>query len=273
MHVNSVSSSEHLRLLLRVPVDRDETLGSFVLKSARANHSVSAANILRLCCRNITYPLLSEVPLIAHMCRVECESLAALSGVWRVSQNARQYRYRRAWLPGKPYLLGSCTRACPACLREMAISRPEWEVAIWPLCVLHGRLLIDRCSRCGRRLNIHRLGVSECSCGYDLCRISPPQANPAEVEIVNLAQKVGEEASRLEHVLRWHWFLGVTFPALLMRRHELGGEGARRRRSSASREPCARLCRQLACEISIRCGGAIPNAGYRKRAGCEAGLS
>jgi hypothetical protein len=58
-------------------------------------------------------------------------------------------------------------KVCPACLSESPYCRRVWELSLVTACPLHGRLLIDECPKCGRRLSWIRERVSICPCKFD----------------------------------------------------------------------------------------------------------
>jgi|MedtruStandDraft_1076414.scaffolds.fasta_scaffold00092_45 hypothetical protein len=61
----------------------------------------------------------------------------------------------------------SCSRPqiCPQCLREYGACRETWEVTGMFGCPKHECPLIDRCARCGVRLNWDRPALDVCRCG------------------------------------------------------------------------------------------------------------
>ncbi|MRX08145.1 hypothetical protein GJ697_09900 [Pseudoduganella sp. FT25W] len=59
---------------------------------------------------------------------------------------------------------------CPACLSEGDVPylRPIWELKIYRTCVLHGMLLVEKCSACNLSLGWKRRAPHLCECGHDL---------------------------------------------------------------------------------------------------------
>jgi hypothetical protein len=62
----------------------------------------------------------------------------------------------------------SVARACPVCLSERQVWRASWTLPAVPVCVAHGRALIDTCPRCKAPLRWRNLQLTECRCGFDL---------------------------------------------------------------------------------------------------------
>ncbi|MBV8855364.1 MAG: TniQ family protein [Acidobacteria bacterium] len=69
-------------------------------------------------------------------------------------------------------------KVCPACLGEAAHSRRIWECSLVTTCPRHGRLLIDHCPGCSRRISWLRGKVCVCGCGYDWREAAPAMPLP-----------------------------------------------------------------------------------------------
>lgn len=224
MHVELDDLSRVRRLIVRVEPDRCESLGGYALRVASANRYVTARQVLRSCCHlgYGTYPLHRELAKLAHICRVDEIEIASLSGSWRHMDGKLLCQMHGDWIPGRPHVLGICTRVCSLCLATRVRSKPEWDIALWPVCIEHECLLIQRCDHCGRKLSIHRKGVMECSCGFDLRRSKVHACDPWMQKLVGSGLNSVGRSGRLGHTLRWHWFLGVTFPMFLAGRRIAG---------------------------------------------------
>lgn len=69
-------------------------------------------------------------------------------------------RWRNDWT-----LRGQHCQVCPSCLLEHRFVRFEWDLTACVACHIHGQLLVDRCSECGRALLPNRPAIDVCSCG------------------------------------------------------------------------------------------------------------
>lgn len=71
-------------------------------------------------------------------------------------------------------------QVCFACLSSRGIARFEWDLACYCACPLHGTLLADHCSHCGRSIASNRATLDVCRCKHYLAssRSAPALADP-----------------------------------------------------------------------------------------------
>jgi len=57
-------------------------------------------------------------------------------------------------------------KICPVCISEEPYHRIEWEMSLVVSCPKHGCLLIDECQACGKPLNVLKIDLYTCQCGF-----------------------------------------------------------------------------------------------------------
>ncbi|WP_145151771.1 TniQ family protein [Paenibacillus xylanexedens] len=57
-------------------------------------------------------------------------------------------------------------KICPVCISEEPYHRIEWEMSLVVSCPKHGCLLIDECQACGKPLNVLKIDLHRCQCGF-----------------------------------------------------------------------------------------------------------
>jgi hypothetical protein len=89
----------------------------------------------------------------------------------------------------------STPKLCPLCLREASYYKRFWDLLPLTACAVHGLILIDTCSDCGRRVSWLRKKVSVCHCGFDWRTSKPVEASPAGLEVSRQALRLCELSS------------------------------------------------------------------------------
>lgn len=74
-------------------------------------------------------------------------------------------------------------KLCPACLEQANYHRAFWDLLPFTACPVHGLMLIDKCSRCGKHVHWLRGRVSYCRCGADLRGAPTVIASPSTLDV------------------------------------------------------------------------------------------
>lgn len=87
---------------------------------------------------------------------------------------------------------------CPRCVLEEGYHAARWDFRYLIACARHRRMLVDRCSACGRRLTWFRPGLLRCSCGAELREDREcPSDDVQELMEVLIAKLEGDEVNDL----------------------------------------------------------------------------
>lgn len=161
----------------RLKPDVDENLASFLRRWARANGFRSRSRLLRAL----------RLPTAIRMTQANVERLAVILGL----DPSVLMAIAPANDPAFPVLRRSLTRArdeavCAYCLTEASYSRQLWSHGLATACAAHGTRLLDRCTRCGKRIGHERSFAHLCRCGADLRLQATGPATPAEVQFAKL---------------------------------------------------------------------------------------
>lgn len=81
---------------------------------------------------------------------------------------------------------------CPQCLQQDSVpyERLLWSFRPNTVCRIHGCLLLNRCSACGRRLRADRLEVTRCSCGALVTDATPVHLSADGVALAHKLRQV-----------------------------------------------------------------------------------
>jgi TniQ len=86
-------------------------------------------------------------------------------------------------------------KVCPHCLLARPITPRQWDLALWVVCPIHRRYLIDRCTFCKEPIRWNRPSVTECHhCDSLLTSASAQPAGQAAIALsLALASKIPSE--------------------------------------------------------------------------------
>jgi len=65
------------------------------------------------------------------------------------------------------------TKFCPDCLKENVYFRKLWELTIYNVCHTHNCLMISKCPKCKKNVDLRISPIGECKCGFDF-KLSNP---------------------------------------------------------------------------------------------------
>jgi hypothetical protein len=85
---------------------------------------------------------------------------------------------------------------CPACLRDCASIRVEWEHVYCVACPRHQVRLLDHCENCGERFSINRERIHVCGCGTDITGMQTGRATPAQMWLASLIATQGASSGK-----------------------------------------------------------------------------
>lgn len=157
------------RLPLRLHPLHGEALLGFLLRLAAAN-GISCPMLLtqiaqaQFCCPQSAATTATELEKLSTVTGVTTEELYPLV-YWARPSNT--FAFNETLLP-KQLLRLNPRCVCPRCLAENAVHKRAWDLTMTVACVSHRCLLLDRCQRCGSRLNWRSMDVTLCQCGASL---------------------------------------------------------------------------------------------------------
>lgn len=70
-------------------------------------------------------------------------------------------------------------RVCPLCIHSYGYAFASWDVSISVACSIHGRMLVDHCESCSKKLDWNRPSLSVCSCGNLIKSSWASEAHPS----------------------------------------------------------------------------------------------
>lgn len=122
---------------------------------------------------------------IPHDAAFALAQLTNIPQAWfehRLPLQVKRDYWREVHLFGKVWrddwtLRGAHQQVCLQCLAEHGYARLQWDLYAYTACHIHGTVLLDHCSRCGRAISPDRPGLDVCSCGQYLTQ-EPVPADP-----------------------------------------------------------------------------------------------
>lgn len=223
------------RLLLREVPAPHENIHGYLARLALLNHLKGPKQILTSALggapASIDY---DDVPRLADFCRLHPEELSHCSGLLiREKGQASRWQVCGQTISKGPFLIGTHTRICPACLRERSYVRGLWSLSLYAACGIHGCSMVDACIKCGRKVLWKRYAVDYCLCGHRHAS-SPllPASNSNRVLAELMEMRVGQRTRLdvtagisedilahlslldLDELCRAVWFLGEYLPLL-----------------------------------------------------------
>ncbi|MNO16660.1 hypothetical protein D3C76_63460 [compost metagenome] len=158
------------QLLIRLTPEHDESIHSFISRTAAANFMMSVQELYKLAdLKGKRYPVslyqldedkFDKLSEITNFPKDKYISLRSLSECGDVEEKV-QFKYA---------IHTSKIKVCPECLNTKGYLRKTWDIALVTVCPIHQLLLIDTCSSCHRQLSVHRKKSLLCTCGYVLCK-------------------------------------------------------------------------------------------------------
>ncbi|NPT37486.1 TniQ family protein [Paraburkholderia xenovorans] len=234
------------RLFFALAPRTDESLGGYIIRLAEANAGHSPERIMRSVFGECAQPRLDRSTGFAAYCRTEPDDICGLSGFWRTGHGpVPECRLGSVWVVAKPHMSGPCRAICPQCLSDDSYSRDTWDISLYTCCIEHQCDLVDRCPECRRLLIWSRRSLTRCHCGFDMrrARATPTSSGRLFVaaslsdcvdrsrlspDTLPIATNLAHEAISFGHLdtaLQIIWFLGVSFPALVIGKISRGRAG------------------------------------------------
>lgn len=104
---------------------------------------------------------------------------------------------------------------CPACLATdpQPYFRLTWRLSLFPVCTHHGKILLDRCGKCGQPVLPHRGGIATCHS----CHTPLGEMTQCDADAMVLAFQSINAAILAGHPVAWPWPLLGLHPLLYFR--------------------------------------------------------
>lgn len=190
------------RLPLRLHPLHGEALLGFLMRLAAAN-GISCPMLLtqiaqaRFCCPQSAATTTTELGKLSTVTGATTQELHPLV-YWPRPSNT--FVFNENVLP-KTLLRLNPRCVCPRCLAENAVHKRAWDLTMTIACVSHHCLLLDRCQRCGHRLNWRSMDVSLCQCGASLTSMATIGLEGDELVGPSLVETLLDEQTRKDQAV------------------------------------------------------------------------
>lgn len=110
------------------------------------------------------YAALEHIAMLAHW-----DAQAFASRAWRPhTTTSEPYLHFERMVHPRDSIMTHRGQFCPACLRDAAYWRSDWDLAHVTACPRHGNWLVDACPNCGKLISLSRATLCHCRyCGAD----------------------------------------------------------------------------------------------------------
>lgn len=185
------------RLLIRLPLQEDESVVSFLQRHAKANRAARMRDLLQLLEQLSGEPIRDVSDVV--LSRAVLHAVEWLTGL---SEGALASRHlaplQASHVRSGPRIWERSTRldarqaVCPLCLAETGYGRVDWEFVLAPVCRVHRVALLDTCPSCGGPLRHGRTTIGACGyCGFDLRQATTQAVPEAALQAATLVQRPG----------------------------------------------------------------------------------
>lgn len=168
-------SNLSIRFLNRVIPKENESLYSFLFRTARANYFKHITEIIpnhgfyQVNCNDLSsnQQWVDIVQGIAPNLNLDINNMVCD----QFDENFRMDNQEEKFLKSnirRMFYLNKFTKFCPDCLREDFYHRIHWDIALITTCTKHKARLILQCSNCNSHINMHTFMRGECKCGFNI---------------------------------------------------------------------------------------------------------
>lgn len=223
------------RLLLREVPAPHENIHGYLARLALLNHIRGPKQILTSALGSAPASVkYDDVPRLANFCRLHPEEMSHCSGLLiRDGRQPSRWQVCGQMISKGPFIVGTHTRICPACLSEHVHVRGLWSLSLYAACGIHGCSMVDTCIKCGRKVLWKRHSAEHCLCGHQHAS-SPllPASDSSRVVAELMEMQVGQRTHlsvtagmsddilahmsrlNLDELCRAIWFFGEYLPLL-----------------------------------------------------------
>jgi hypothetical protein len=168
------------RLVIRGAPHPHESLAGYILRLASANGLSGPRSLLSRAGMKDGFDWQPcELGPLAYMAATESARLEAMA-FWPLAKTPNSLSYDGEPIQS-PLLIFGAERVCPECLDESGYVPRLWQLKAYAACHKHGRLLVDLCESCGRKIPWDRQSLHHCLCGAPLARGEPAHARVVEI--------------------------------------------------------------------------------------------
>lgn len=177
-----------LRVIYRVTPESHEDIFGYLARVAARNHLAGIHSILsHVLGVKQTAITLSDLPALAHFCRLYPEEMVHLSGIaQKTTYGALAWQVCGQWVSKEPFISTRRAKICPQCLQDAAFVRGEWMLNFYIACSHHAIVFHDRCPQCRRSIPWNRRAARYCPCGFDLATANTIPAQPHSLVVAEL---------------------------------------------------------------------------------------
>lgn len=150
-------------LLFRPKIYHGESLSSYIFRLAEANRYKSVGCFSQFF--NTTIPKINNneldevsIELLAELTNHSNQELLQMSALPYVRQWGSSFY--NSWV------LKNRVKYCPKCTKEKLFHKKIWSLHFITICLDHGMLLVDYCSRCNSSISMSSLMAGRCKCGF-----------------------------------------------------------------------------------------------------------
>lgn len=166
----------------------DESLVGFITRLTEINNYETISWLLNMAKRIRNGPGRAQFPFDEL---VDLSTLSELSGTCVKELKLKGYpkseqsnKYLVFGHPVSKYMIRPTRpKVCPMCLQESNYYRKIWDIVLVTVCPVHKNLLLDKCLKCGERIEWRRRFVSVCTCKFDWRSARASIVEDTEVEI------------------------------------------------------------------------------------------
>ena len=184
---------ENAILLRRLPPKADESFPGYIVRLTEENGYETPSWILGMAgIRNVStwyFFLVSgaaDLRPLSKLTGVTAEELRKLVYPPATQGDNAQTHLAFGSLIPRHLIRVDRAKVCPSCLAETDYARRIWEFVPVTACPLHGRLLLETCPKCRKRISWARGKLSFCSCGADWRDAAVQTAGAAELRLARL---------------------------------------------------------------------------------------
>ncbi len=157
-------------LLIKILPYENETLSSFIYRTAKANYMDNLNWIMDLL--NETTKTNIKVSALDWIQQPSLDKIGMFLGINENEAHKMTFHYHqnRLGLPfsdliKNPWFIYRTIKICPLCLIDSPFIRTDWCLSQSICCVKHNKYLVDSCHNCNRDLTTKMVISGECLCG------------------------------------------------------------------------------------------------------------